>query len=174
MKDLPNLALSVRQPWAYTLAHQWKPVENRSWRAGNPGLKFRGDFAIHASGGMTREEYEDCADLCQSLGFTCPPAAELDRGGIVGVGTLVDIVTEFDSPWFFGPKGLIIADARPVEFIQVGGQLGFFDWKRLLPFAKNGKPILPAKWMLPQAPKPATASKAKVPPPTTDEQGTLL
>ncbi|WP_176479187.1 hypothetical protein [Mesorhizobium sp. WSM3860] len=126
MEDLPKLALSVRQPWAHCLMMGWKPVENRSWRAGNPGLKFRGDFVIHASTGMTRDEYEDCADLCRSLGFQCPPPAELARGGIVGVGTIVDIVTELDSPWFFGPKGLIIANARPVEFIPVAGQLGFF------------------------------------------------
>ncbi|TIP17040.1 MAG: hypothetical protein E5X90_17425, partial [Mesorhizobium sp.] len=59
MEDLPTLALSVRQPWAHCLMMGWKPVENRSWRAGNPGLKFRGDFAIHASTGMTREEYAD-------------------------------------------------------------------------------------------------------------------
>lgn len=151
MEDLPKLALSVRQPWAHCLMMGWKPVENRSWRAGNPGLKFRGDFAIHASTGMTRDEYENCADLCRSLGFPCPPPAELARGGIVGVGTIVDIVTELDSPWFFGPKGLIIANALPVEFIPVGGQLGFFDWKRLVPFARNGKPVVPAKWMLGQA-----------------------
>jgi hypothetical protein len=174
MNDLPQMALSVRQPWAFALAHRWKPVENRSWRAGNPGLRFRGDFAIHASSGMTRDEYEDCADLCQSLGFSCPPAAKLERGGIVGVGTIVDIVSEFDSPWFFGPKGLIIENARPVDFIQVGGQLGFFDWRKLLPFAKNGKTVMPAKWMLPQAPKPANAKPAKVPPSTIDEQGSLL
>ncbi|WP_206516941.1 hypothetical protein [Mesorhizobium sp. M1A.F.Ca.IN.022.07.1.1] len=107
---------------------------------------------------MTRDEYEDCAALCQSLGFQCPPPAELARGGIVGVGTIVDIVTQFDSPWFSGPKGLVIADACPVEFIPVGGQLGFFDWKRLVPFAKNGKPVVPAKWMLAQAPKAATST----------------
>ncbi|WP_189341871.1 hypothetical protein [Mesorhizobium sp. M2A.F.Ca.ET.067.02.1.1] len=167
MGDLPTLALSVRQPWAHCIMMGWKPVENRSWRAGNPGLKFRGDFAIHASTGMTRGEYVDCALLCQSLGFRCPPPAELARGGIVGVGTIVDVVTEFDSPWFFGPKGLIVANARTVEFIPVGGQLGFFDWKRLLPFAQNGKPVAPAKWMLPQPPKAD-------PSPTSSAQGSLL
>lgn len=172
MIELPHLALSVRQPWAYALANRWKPVENRSWRAANPGIKFRGDFAIHASSGMTRDEYEDCADLCRSLGFQCPPPADLDRGGIVGVGTIVDIVSEFDSPWFFGPKGLIVANARPVDFIPVGGRLGFFDWRELLPFAKHGKPIEAAKWMLPSEPKVAKAKTAK--PTVPDKQGTLL
>ncbi|MDG4887612.1 hypothetical protein [Mesorhizobium sp. WSM4887] len=152
------------------LPHDGLEAGRKPVLAGNPGLKFRGDFAIHASTGMTRDEYADCAVLCHSLGFRCPPPAELARGGIVGVGTIVDIVTEFGSPWFFGPKGLIIANARPVEFIPVAGQLGFFDWKRLVPFTKSGRPVLPAKWMLAQAPKAATAK----PPLTNDRQGRLL
>lgn len=152
--SLPRLALSIRQPWAHCVVSGWKPVENRSWRRDNPGIKYRGEFAVHASMGMTREEYEDCAHLCRQLGFECPPPADLLRGGIVGVATITDIVSEMDSDWFFGPKGLVIEDARPVDFIPVGGQLGFFDWKRLLPYAKNGKPVEPAKWMLPQQAKP--------------------
>lgn len=170
MESLPRLALSIRQPWATLIALGWKDVENRSWRRGNPGLNFRGEFAIHASTGMTRDEYQDCAELCRSLGFECPPAAELQRGGIVGVGRVVDIVTEMDSGWFFGPKGLVITDARPVDFIPVGGQLGFFDWKRLLPFAKNGKPVEPAKWMLPQNARPACSPRPVEP----DNQERLL
>lgn len=147
MTALPRLALSVRQPWAHCLAMGWKPVENRSWRQPNPGLRFRGEFAIHASKGLTQDEYRDCADLCAALGFTCPPPADLARGGIVGVGTVVDIVKEHDSDWFFGPRALVIADARPVEFIPAAGALGFFEWKR-------GDPAdvpPPARWMLPKA-----------------------
>lgn len=153
LHDLPRLALSVRQPWAHCLAAGWKCVENRSWRAGNPGLRFRGPLAIHASSGMTREEYEDCADLCEVLGRTLPPAANLLRGGIVAVGVVTDIVREHESPWFFGPLALVIADAKPVDFIAVGGQLGFFDWRKLLPHCKTDAPAPPAKWMLPDEPK---------------------
>lgn len=149
MIDLPHLALSVRQPWAFCLAAGWKPVENRSWRGGNPGLSYRGPFAIHASSGMTRAEYEDCAELCVDLGFNLPPPAALERGGIVGVATIVDVVTEMESGWFFGPKGLVIADARSIDFIPVGGRLGFFDWRALLPHTKTDKPVPPAKWMQP-------------------------
>lgn len=168
MKDLPKLALSVRQPWAHCIVAGWKPVENRSWRRGNPGLNFRGDLAIHAATGMTRDEYEDCAHLCRAIGFKCPAPAELLRGGIVGVATIIDIVTEMDDPWFSGPKGLVVDNARPVEFIPVGGRLGFFDWRDLLPFAKNGKPVVPAKWMLPQVPKTSQ------PKPQPEQQERLL
>lgn len=163
---IPRFALSVRQPWAHCLVMGWKPVENRNWRAPNPGLKFRGPFAIHASKGMTRDEYEGCAELCEDLGFACPPPADLLRGGIVGMATIVDVVKEFDSPWFFGPRGLVIADARPVDFIAVGGRLGFFEWEPLLPFRGSDSSEAPAKWMLP-AKAPAQNLAA-------DAQGSLL
>lgn len=160
---IPRLALSVRQPWAYAVVMGWKPIENRSWRSPNPGLKFRGDFAIHASKGMTRREYEDCAEFCAELGFTVPPPAELLRGGIVGVGSVVDIVKESDSPWFFGPRGLVIADAKPVPFIPSAGALGFFEWK---PGPAEDVPP-PARWMLPTDGEQHVMHQV-------DPQGTLL
>lgn len=161
LDGLPDIALSVRQPWAFGLAMGWKGIENRSWRQGNPGLHFRGEFCIHASTGMTRDEYEDAADTFAWCGFQCPPAADLQRGGIIGVGRIAGIITESDSRWFFGPKGLVVVDARPIEFIAVGGQLGFFKWKPLLPFA-NGTPVVPPKWMLPAEPKKQRPEKPRI------------
>lgn len=166
---IPRWALSVRQPWAYALAVGWKPVENRSWRRDNPGMRFRGPFAIHASTGMTRDEYNDAVETFANCGFSCPPPASLLRGGIVGVGCIDDIVTEHDSPWFCGPKGLVVVGARPVNFIAVGGQLGFFDWRKLLPLVRNAGPVEPAKWMLPKEPR-AQASE----PVMQGVQGVLL
>lgn len=32
MLDLPELALSVRQPWAWAIIHAGKDIENRSWQ----------------------------------------------------------------------------------------------------------------------------------------------
>lgn len=151
MADLPLLALSVRQPWAYCIVAGWKPIENRSWRRNNPAIHFRGPFAVHASQGMTRDEYQSCADLCASIGHRLPPPADLLRGGIVGAATITDIVTEDASPWFFGPKGLLLADTRPIDFVPVGGRLGFFDWRSLLKHMPPGAgPVPPAKWMLPK------------------------
>nr|WP_183262357.1 hypothetical protein [Aminobacter niigataensis] len=136
----------------------WKDIENRSWRQPNPGLKFRGRFAIHASLGMTRYEYEDAAETFAHLGYACPAPADLLRGGIVGVATVADIVKTSDSPWFCGPRGLVIVEAEPVAFVRCGGQLGFFQWH---PDQIADAPV-PAKWMLPR------------PAPTADPQGTLL
>ncbi|TDR35711.1 hypothetical protein [Aquamicrobium defluvii] len=139
---LPRLALSVRQPWAHALAMGWKPVENRSWRVITPQRQHIGFFCIHASKGMTRAEYEDGRDFIEDMGFECPPAAELQRGGIVGIGRMLGIVRKCDSPWFFGPKGLLVSDAYPIQFIPSAGKLYFFEWK------PGGEAVPPAKWML--------------------------
>ena len=143
MTHLPRLALSVRQPWAYAIAAGWKDIENRDWRQSNPGLKFRDAVAIHASTGMTQDEYWGATSTFRHCGFTCPPPHELVRGAIIGTAEIVDIVKDSDSPWFFGRIGLVIANARLLdEPIPCSGALGFFEWKR------SGEIAKPAKWML--------------------------
>ena len=148
MIDIPRLALSVRQPWAWAIIHAGKPVENRDWRKPNPGLKFRGRFAVHAAKGMTRDEYEDAAEFMAGIGVACPAPAELLRGGVIGAASVVDIVREHDSPWFFGPRALLLADAAPVTFRPASGSLGFFEWR---PMDASEVPA-PARWMLPSRP----------------------
>jgi hypothetical protein len=128
-------ALSIRQPWAWAILHANKDVENRDWKPGNSARRHRGPFLIHASSGMTRDEYENGVDTLRAVsrinpflnGFTFPPFEHLPRGGIVGRATLVDIVTESDSPWFFGSIGLMLADVAPTHFVPMKGALGFFD-----------------------------------------------
>lgn len=147
---IPRLALSVRQPWAFGLAAGWKDIENRDWRQPNPGLKFRGPFAIHASLGMTCAEYDVACDIFSTCGRTCPAPYELVRGAIIGTAEVVDIVKESNSPWFFGRLGLVIANAQLLaEPIPCSGALGFFEWK-----PSGGDIAKPAKWMLPPAPAP--------------------
>ena len=161
---LPRLALSVRQPWAHALAYGWKDIENRSWRVLSPARQHRGPFCIHASRGMTRSEYEDGRDVIESLGFACPPPAQLQRGGIIGAARIVDVVKDHDSPWFSGPRGLVVADASPVDFIPAGGRLDFFEWR---PLEGSDAPVSPARWMLPTAPSQTSL-------PVDDRQGVLL
>ena len=144
MSDLPVYALSVRQPWAWAIIHAGKDIENRSWKHGNPGLKFRGRVAIHAAKGMTRDEYEDGADWIRRCGARCPHAADLWRGGIIGTVEIADVVRSSMSPWFFGPVGLKLRDPLPIDFIPSSGALGFFRWTAgdvsMVPD--------PARWML--------------------------
>jgi hypothetical protein len=172
---LPRLALSIRQPWAFGVIHAGKPVENRSWKQPNPALRFRGPVCIHASRGMTRAEYEDAEDVFDYAGAILPPAHELMRGGIIGVVEVVDIVRKDglgdqlrNSPWFFGPVALVLANPHPVDFIPCAGQLGFFEWRR------GGQAEPPARWMLPkqepqQKPLPLERTVAVDP-----DQGRLL
>src|SRR4051812_40046367 len=110
MSALPKLALSVRQPWAWAIIYAVPPkdVENRSWQAINNGLRRRGPIAIHAAKGMTREEYEEAREFMKRLDVECPKPADLLRGGIIGSVNVVAVVSESDSPWFFGPRGLVL------------------------------------------------------------------
>lgn len=117
MTTLPRLALSIRQPWAFAVAIGWKRIENRDWRKPNPGLHYRGPVAIHASAGMTRAEYEAACDFINRTGLQAPDAHELARGAIIGTAEIVDVIRksqtpEPHSPWFFGPVGLAIENAR--------------------------------------------------------------
>lgn len=120
-------ALSIRQPWAFAILHGRKDIENRRW-----ATRFRGEVAIHASGGMTRDEVEDFRafiDMAELGGewLDGRTVGSLPRGGVVGIATVVDCVTESRSPWFFGPHGFVLERARPVPFIPCKGALGFFD-----------------------------------------------
>ena len=153
MSSFPTIALSVRQPWAWAIIHAGKDIENRSWQAVNHGLRQRGRIAIHASKGMTRYEYEDANEtICKITDRAhIPPARDLLRGGIIGSVEVIDVVSDSDSPWFSGPRGLVLRDPVPCDFIASMGMLGYFKW-----VAWHGNaPEAPAKWMLPQSPKAA-------------------
>lgn len=141
--DLPELALSVRQPWAWAIIHGGKDIENRSWQAVNYGLRQRGRIAIHAAKGMSRDEYEDARDYINRNGAKCPEAHALDRGGIIGSVEVVDVVNESDSPWFFGPRGIVLRNPQASKFVPAVGQLGYFRWTR----ADASIVPAPAAWM---------------------------
>jgi len=146
---LPVLALSVRQPWAHAIIHLGKDIENRSWQAVNHGLRQRGRIAIHAAKGMTQDEYEGAADYMGMYGVKCPPASDLVRGAIIGSVEVIDVVTEHESIWFMGPRGLVLKDPTPCAPIPAVGALGYFRWT---PADQSVMPA-PARWMLPQVAK---------------------
>jgi hypothetical protein len=136
-----EFALSVRQPWAWAIVHGSKDVENRSKAAIDKGNMKPGRIAIHASQGMTRDEYEHAAAFMTRIGVNCPRPDELVRGGIIGAVTVTQFVRNHASPWFFGPQGLVLADKEAFEPVPCLGALGFFRWK------SSGQLLSPAKWM---------------------------
>lgn len=130
--DFPAIAISVRQPWAWAIIYAGKDIENRDWRPTNPGLKRRGIVAVHAAKGMTKAEYAEAAEFMRAdsdLRINCPAPHELARGGIVGTVEIIDAVSDSASPWFFGPRGLVLRNAQPCAFRPCRGQLGFFKWE---------------------------------------------
>lgn len=141
MSALPELALSVRQPWAWAIIHGGKDIENRSWQAVNRGLNFRGRVAIHASKGMTRDEYEGAAAFMDSIDVACPLPADLFRGGIIGSVEIIDVVKESESHWFFGPRGLVLSNPEACQPFEAPGALGFFRWHA------GATDVTPARWM---------------------------
>ena len=120
--------LSIRQPYAWLITHGHKPVENREW-----STDYRGRFLIHAGSRMVQRDYWATADyLREELGIEVPHFLELPMGGIVGAATLVDVVSHHPSPFFTGPHGWVLKDARPLPFVEFKGQLNWFDVPRSL------------------------------------------
>lgn len=115
-------ALAIKQPWAWLIIHGGKDIENRTWLS-----KYRGRFLVHASQGMTKDEYADAAEFAKHLGVTVPPASELLRGGVIGSVELVDSLAHSDSPWYMGYKALVLRDPVPLPFMPLKGRLGFFE-----------------------------------------------
>lgn len=124
----PQFVLSVRQPWAWLIMNGGKDIENRTWRT-----DIRGRVFIHASKGVTKEEWQDAWDWVR---MTFPEVWEkgrqeikpgsIERGGIVGSVELVDCVTSSSSEWFAGRYGFVLRDPQKTPFFPCKGRLGFF------------------------------------------------
>jgi ASCH domain len=110
------LCLSIRQPWAWLIVHGIKTIENRPRKHSH-----RGPVLVHASRTLDEDAFAKLAGR-----FGLPGRDDLPRGGIVGQCRIVDAVTQSDDPWFSGPIGFVLAEARPVRFVPTRGALGFY------------------------------------------------
>ena len=109
------LCLSYRDPWGYLVARGIKPVDNRSWKT-----SFRGRIYIQVSKTF---DYDGFNYICvhpelvrqmdtRGKNFCIEDWAALavmqpNAGKIIGEVDVVDCVDKYDSPWFFGPFGLV-------------------------------------------------------------------
>ncbi len=120
----PQLALSIRQPWAWLILYAGKDIENRCWRT-----SFRGRILIHAAKGCTRQEWQEAYLFVKRIypGVMVPTIPMLDRGGIVGEVDITGCFTKHPSSWFCGPYGFTLANPKPVPFRPCKGALGFFE-----------------------------------------------
>jgi hypothetical protein len=113
----PNKELSIRQPWAHLIVAGIKQIENRTWTT-----RYRGPLLIHA-GQLWHDE--TIADIERRHRIAIP--RDLQLGGIVGIVDLVDVVTQSDDPYFYGPFGFVLENARLLSFTPMRGRLGI--WK---------------------------------------------
>lgn len=113
-------ALSIRQPWADAIIWHGKDVENRDWPT-----RYRGPVLIHAAKAWGEEERLTLLHLV-SEGLV-PDTQKPETGGIVGRAEIIDCVTSMDSPWFSGPYGFVLRNAKPLPFQPCRGALGFFE-----------------------------------------------
>lgn len=140
--DLPIKALSVRQPWAWLIVSGHKDFENRSIAAMRS--MHEGYIAIHASKGMTRDEYLEARLYAQMNGVKLPPPDELVRGAIIGEACVVAKAYDrpSDNPWAFS-TGMHLEYMRKLFTpIPCSGQLGFFKW------SESGEIANPKPWMI--------------------------
>lgn len=141
--DIPEIALSVNQPWAWAITSGGKDVENRSRFAVTKGDMKPRPIAIHASLRMTHDDYEYACWFMASIGVKCPSPDRLVRGAIVGIAKVTAITSAHPSPWFFGPRGLVLADRCAIEPVPASGALGFFRWR-----PSGGELAKPKPWMM--------------------------
>jgi hypothetical protein len=119
----PQLAISLRQPWAWLIIHGGKDIENRTW-----ATKFRGRIWIHAASKMTDDDYEGAFWCVRDMDkkWMITDRSDLPLGGIIGSVEITDCVDNHPSPWFFGPKGFVLRNPEPCEFRPCRGSLGLF------------------------------------------------
>lgn len=118
-----TLCLTVRQPWAWSIIHAGKDVENRSWPSPHAGL-----IGIHAgqiieSKGRARLE---------RLGIEMPD--ELTTGAIIGTVEIVGCLRGYESPW--AERGgswwhWVLDNPRAIEPIPWMGQPGLWEGPEL-------------------------------------------
>lgn len=120
-------ALSIMQPWAWLIVNGHKDIENRSW-----ATKYRGPVLIHAGKRMDAHALAAMRLGSHPAGrgtlptMTLPSGRDLPLGGIVGIAEITDCVTKSASSWFVGEFGFVLANALPLPFMPLRGQLGFF------------------------------------------------
>lgn len=121
-------ALSIRQPWAWAILHAGKDVENRAWKnAWAPS----GELLLHAAKGCTDPEFREAARAIEEVsGRRPPPLDQLARGGIVGSFRVVRAVRQEHPASRWAVPGLVhlhLSQVRALPFVELPGQLGFFE-----------------------------------------------
>ena len=121
MKEIK--CISIRQPWSWLIVNGYKDIENRVWKY-EP--KYRGPLLIHTGQKPDPDMKYICDRVDAHFNITIPRKCNL--GGLVGVVTLKDIVTDHDSVWFNGDcLGFVLSKPKLLHFTTMKGKLGLFN-----------------------------------------------
>jgi hypothetical protein len=116
--------LTLQGPWDYFI-FQDKDVENRTWQ---PPADMIGHYlAIHVGQGY---DDEGARWIQKRFGVEVPGLTlgmKQRKGVIVGVVRLAGVVTQSDSPWFFGPFGWQLEDKVAIEPVKCSGKLKLWE-----------------------------------------------
>lgn len=143
--------LSIKNPWATLIAHDIKPVENRTWPT-----KFRGRIYIHASA-QDAGKIPDLLSIAQCADFIASSVdlrhSDYINSAIIGEVDIVDCVQNHPSVWaeHFADKELKDGTiktvpvwnwvlANPVLYkepiLNVKGKLSFWEFNKDTPLIK--------------------------------------
>ena len=104
--------------WASLIVSGAKDVENRTWPT-----RYRGPVLVHAS---QRPDAISSDEIERRFGVRL--LSTLPLGGIVGLTEIVDCVKLHPSKWCApGHWAFVLANSRPLPFVQWKGQLGIRD-----------------------------------------------
>lgn len=99
-KNMKEIAISVRQPWAYLVCARIKDVENRTWKCPEKYIGKR--VYIHASKSQYKNPWDvlnkDQNELLLQRKEIIV-GADLEYGAIIGSVRFVDCVINHDSIW---------------------------------------------------------------------------
>lgn len=128
--------ITIRQPFASLICSGLKDVENRSWQITDTPRRI----LIHSGATMHRCNFNNMpllwwlmSENCQTMG-KLPEQRDLPMSAIIGVATVVECVTESNSPWAGAGHGAeykwVMTDVRTFKrpITGVKGKLGMFDY----------------------------------------------
>ena len=108
-------ALTVKQPWAWAIAHGGKNIENR-----NQYTYQRGTIAIHAGAAWHW-------DRKMPRGVAQPDESDLHLSAIIAIADLIECVDYARSKWFKGDFGYVLDNIRPLKKpVPCKGALSFW------------------------------------------------
>lgn len=141
-------ALTIRQPWAHSIVHLGKCIENRSRTT-----HYRGEILIHASASRKVAKWVWALNFIHirfgdQLADRLPKLEALEVGGVIGRARIVDVIpptaTQDYRTWLEGHNwrvpptidtrwhetdcyGWVLADVEPLPFMPCKGLLNLWN-----------------------------------------------